>query len=357
MARAPAFQAGYAGSIPVTRSMHAAVLESMGQPLVVTDVPDPSPQPGEVVLRIDACGICGSDLHASDNLPFEGLVMGHEFCGTVVETTPDSGSWKPGDQVVALSLATCGTCSACVDGRVRKCLTAQMLGLERPGAYAELVAVPGSALLALPASLDHRHGALVEPLAVARHAVERCGVQPGDDVAVLGAGPVGLAVALWLQHLGARNIVVSDPAPARRQAASQLGATATIDPTSGDVAAAMADICGGAPSRVIECVGVPGLLQAATEVASVDGVVTVAGVCMEPEQVTPLVSMVKELDVRFAFFYRRQDMEHTITEMAAGRLDPLGMITDEIALDELPTRFERLKSPGPDCKVLVRPSA
>ncbi len=164
-------------------------------------------------------------------------------------------------------------------------------------------------------------------------------------------------MALWLQHLGARNIVVSDPAPARRQAASQLGATATIDPTSGDVAAAMADICGGAPSRVIECVGVPGLLQAATEVASVDGVVTVAGVCMEPEQLTPLVSMVKELDVRFAFSTDVRTWSTPSPRWQAGRLDPLGMITDEIALDELPTRFERLKSPGPDCKVLVRPSA
>jgi (R,R)-butanediol dehydrogenase / meso-butanediol dehydrogenase / diacetyl reductase len=337
--------------------MRAAVLESMGRPLVVTEVPDPSPAAGEVVLRVDACGICGSDLHASDNLPFEGLVMGHEFCGTVVETTADAGPWHVGDRVVALSLATCGTCPACVDGRVRKCLTAEMLGLERPGAYADFVAIPGSALLALPDVLDHRHGALVEPLAVARHAIERCGVEPGDDVAVLGAGPVGLAVALWLAHLGASNIVVSDPSLARREAALGLGATATIDPTSDDLVAAVADVCGGAPRRVIECVGIPGLLQVATEVAAVDGVATIAGVCMTSEQLTPLVSMVKELDVRFAFFYRRQDMEITMAEMASGRLDPVGMVTDEIPLADLPLRFEQLKSPTTDCKVLVRPIA
>jgi (R,R)-butanediol dehydrogenase/meso-butanediol dehydrogenase/diacetyl reductase len=335
--------------------MRAALLESMGRPLVVTEVPDPSPLPGEVVVRIDACGICGSDLHASDNLPFEGLVMGHEFCGTVVEVTPQAGRWKPGDRVVALSLATCGNCDACVDGRVRKCLAAQMLGLERPGAYAEFVALPGSALLELPPMLDHRHGALVEPLAVARHAIERCGVRPGEDVAVLGAGPVGLAVTLWLEHLGARNIVVSDPAQERRHAAARLGATATVDPTAVDVAGAMAELCAGAPTRVIECVGVPGLLQAATDVAAVDAVVSIAGVCMAPEQVTPLVAMVKELDVRFAFFYRRQDMETTLAEMAAGRLDPLGMVTDEITLADLPDRFEQLKTPTSDCKVLVRP--
>jgi (R,R)-butanediol dehydrogenase / meso-butanediol dehydrogenase / diacetyl reductase len=331
-------------------------MESMGRPLVVTEVPDPSPLPGEVVVRVDACGICGSDLHASDNIPFEGLVMGHEFCGTVVDTTEGSGAWRPGDRVVALSLATCGTCAACLDGRVRKCLTAQMLGLERPGAYADFVAMPGSALLALPDSLDHRHGALVEPLAVARHAVERCGVRPGENVAVLGAGPVGLAVALWLDHLGAGTIVVSDPAVTRRQAALHLGATATVDPTADDVAAAVADACGGAPQHVIECVGIPGLLQTATEVAAVDGVVTIAGVCMTPEQVTPLVAMVKELDVRFAFFYRRQDMDATLDEMAAGRLDPLGMVTAEISLADLPTRFEQLKTPTSDCKVLVRPT-
>lgn len=336
--------------------MHAAVLEAMGQPLVVTEVPDPVAGDGEVVVAVDACGICGSDLHTADHLPLPGLVMGHEFCGTVAEAAASSG-WHRGDRVVSLSLATCGRCEACTSGRIRKCVAAQMVGFDRPGAFAEYVAVPAGSLLALPDGLDHRHGALVEPLAVARHAVERAGVVPGDQVAVLGAGPVGLAVVAWLVHLGAGGIVVSDPAPGRRRAALAMGATAVVDPAGIDVAAAFADACGGAPPRVIECVGVPGLLDQAIGIAAVDAVVSVTGVCMQPETVTGLVAVVKELDVRFSFFYRRQDMEVAIAEMAAGRLDPLGMVTRQIPLRDLPQQFESLKRPSDDCKVLVTPAA
>jgi threonine dehydrogenase-like Zn-dependent dehydrogenase len=337
--------------------VRAVVMEEMGQPLVVREVPDPTPAMGEVVVAVDACGVCGSDLHASDHLPFTGLVMGHEFCGTLVDApTDNAGGWRPGDRVVGLSLATCGTCAACLSGRVRKCPGAVMVGLERPGAYAEYLALPTTSLLRLPEPLDHRHGALVEPLAVALHAVERAGVRAGDTVAVLGAGPVGLAVTLWLDRLGAGRVVVTDPVATRRRLAEQVGASATVDPgDTGDVAGAIAEACAGAPTHVIECVGVPGLLGQATDVAALDGVVTIAGVCMESETLVPLIPMVKELDVRFAFFYRRQDMVTTIDLMAAGRLDPLPMITDEVGLGDLPARFESLKSPTDDCKVLVRP--
>jgi (R,R)-butanediol dehydrogenase/meso-butanediol dehydrogenase/diacetyl reductase len=335
--------------------MRAVALSGLGEPLTLGELPDPTPEPGEVVVAVDACGICGSDLHTAEHLPLPGLVMGHEFCGTVVETTPGAGHWRPGDRVVGVSLATCGTCDACRDGRIRKCLAAQMIGFDRAGAYADYVALPHTSLLALPDDLDHRHGALVEPLAVARHAVERAAVAPGDAVAVLGAGPVGLAVLLWLRHLGAGPVVVTDPSPGRRAMALELGATAALDPTATDVAAESADLCHGAPSRVIECVGVAGLLQSATEVVGVDGVVSVTGVCMTAEEIFPLVAMTKELDVRFAFFYRRQDMEATIAATAGGSLDPLALVTDEIGLDGLPARFETLKRPNLDAKVLVRP--
>ena len=359
MARAPAFQAGYAGSIPVTRSMRAVVMEAMGEPLAAVDLPDPSPEPTEVIVAVDACGICGSDLHAAVHLPLDGTVLGHEFCGTVVATGRDATTFTLGSPVVGLSLVTCGVCEACRAGRIRKCAQASMVGFERPGAFAEFIALPESSLLALPAPLDYRHGALVEPLAVARRAVQRSAATPGSTVVVLGAGPVGLAVTLWLAHLGAEQIVVSDPIAARREAATLAGATATVDPTQGDTAGAVAEACGGAPQHVIECVGVPGLLDEAIAVAGVDAIVSVAGVCMEPETVTPILAMVKELDLRFSFFYTRDDMVATIDEMAAGRLDPVGLVTGEVDLDGLPAKFASLLAPAAaspaDAKVLVRP--
>jgi (R,R)-butanediol dehydrogenase/meso-butanediol dehydrogenase/diacetyl reductase len=335
-------------------------MTAMGEPLAVTDVPDPTPGPGDVVVAVAACGICGSDLHAAAHLPLDGTVFGHEFSGTVAEVRATANSdmpWVPGDRVVGLSLATCGVCPACRAGRVRKCPHAQMIGFDRPGAYADYVALPAHNLVRLPGNLDHRHGALAEPLAVARRAVRRAEVGPDTPVVVLGAGPVGLAVTAWLARLGVTTIVASDPSPTRRHAALAMGATAVVDPDAGPLDEGLVELCGGAPTRIIECVGVPGLLQDAVNLAAVDAVVSVAGVCMVPEEFTALVAMVKELDLRFSFFYERRDVLEALEAMAGGWEEPLAMVTGEVSLDALPQRFEELRSPGSDCKVLVRPSS
>lgn len=339
--------------------MRAAVLQNPGQPLAVTDVADPELAPDEVLLRVDACGICGSDLHVSEVLPAPGLVLGHELCGTVVavgdRARTDAPHLGEGVRVAALSLATCGRCTACRTGRVRKCVEAKMIGIERPGAYAEQIAVPARDVVLLPATLDHRHGALIEPLAVGLHTVNRAGISFGDDVLVLGGGPIGAAVAIWLTHAGAREVIVSDPVASRRELAARIGATATLDPSRDDVAAGFAAICGSPPRHVIECVGIPGLLQHAVDVAAVDATITVAGVCVSPDQVVPWSFMAKETDVRFAFYYTAQEFKTVIDMIDRGRIDPLPLVTDEIPLDDVPDRFEALKQPSDQCKVLIRP--
>ena len=333
--------------------MRAAVLEAQGQPLVVQTVPDPEPGPGEVVLTVEACGICGSDLHAAEQ-PLAGTVFGHEFCGTVAAVGHDVHDWREGDRAAGRSLASCGRCAACLTGRPRKCPTARMIGIEVPGAYAEHVVLPAHDLHRLPDGLDPALGALVEPLSVALHGVARAGVRPGDDVVVLGAGPVGLAVALWLPLLGARNVIVSDPADGRRALADSLGFH-VVDPTTEDVATAVVHAAGRPAPVVIECVGVPGLLQHATDIAAVDGRVSVVGVCMTSEELVPLVPMAKELDLRFAFYYTAEEFSLTIDALHRERLDASPLLTGDVDLDGLPERFEALKQPGDDCKVLVRP--
>src|SRR5689334_22178754 len=120
--------------------MRAAVLQQPHEPLLVTEVDEPEIAPGELVLRVDACGICGSDLHLSDAFPAPGVVMGHEFCGTVEEVGAGVDGFSVGDRVTSHSIATCGTCVPCLSGRPRKCLSAKMIGFERPGAFAEHVA-------------------------------------------------------------------------------------------------------------------------------------------------------------------------------------------------------------------------
>jgi (R,R)-butanediol dehydrogenase / meso-butanediol dehydrogenase / diacetyl reductase len=339
--------------------VRAAVVQGEGLPLAVESVDDPAPGPGELVLAVEACGICGSDLHLAEALPIPGLVLGHEFCGTVAAVGPEVVGWAVGDLATALSLRTCGTCVACRSGRPRKCLAAEMVGVERPGAYAELVAVAAHDARRLPEGFDPRHGALVEPLAVALHTVERAALVPGEAAVVLGAGPVGLAVALWLAALGAGEVVVSDPVPSRRALAERLGASATVDPSElagSALAAAVAERCGGPPPLVVECVGVPGLIGQACDVAATDGRVVVAGVCMGPDQLLPLVPMAKELDLRFAFYYRDDDWRHTIRSIERGRLDPEPLLTDEVDLDATPAAFDALRRPTTQCKVLVRPN-
>lgn len=334
--------------------MRAVVTTDLGGPLQLAEVDDPTPGPGEVVVAVDSCGICGSDLHIVDALPMPGQVLGHELAGRVATVGAGVEGWKVDDPVMALSLATCGTCEACRSGRPRKCATALMVGVETPGGYAEYVRAPAHDLVALPAAFDLRHGALVEPLAVARHAVGRGGLEAGEPALVIGAGPVGLAVLLWLKHLGADTVAVSDPLAARRDGARQLGADVVIDPTAGDLAGQLADAGLPAPSLVLECVGLPGLVDQAAAVAAVDGRVVVVGVCIDDDRYFPYTAMAKELDWRFAFYYCRADVDATVAAIVEG-LDVAPLITGEVGLDAAPDRFAALKGGTDDTKVLIRP--
>jgi (R,R)-butanediol dehydrogenase/meso-butanediol dehydrogenase/diacetyl reductase len=230
-----------------------------------------------------------------------------------------------------------------------------MIGIERRGGFAEYVTVPARNVFRLPNTLDAQHGALIEPLAVALHTVDRATLDPGADVLVIGGGPVGLAVALWARQLGAGEVVVSDPVATRRALAEQVGASATVDPTADDVGDVFEKLTGARPRTVIECVGVPGMIQHAVDLAAIDATVVIAGVCMAPDSLLPIVAMTKELDVRFAFYYRARDYDTTISMIDRERIDPLPLVTAEVTLDELPERFQRLKSPSDDCKVLIRP--
>jgi (R,R)-butanediol dehydrogenase/meso-butanediol dehydrogenase/diacetyl reductase len=335
--------------------MRAAVSTPTAPWLAVAEVPDPTPEPGDLVLRVAACGICGSDLHMATTMTDSpGIVFGHEFCGTVVAMGADVEGYRHGDQVVGFPLVGCGRCSACLSGFVGKCRAARLTGAQRPGAYAEYVAVGAAASFRLPEQLTADVGALVEPFAVAHHALEKTTRDPGEPVLVLGAGPVGLAVAMWARALGASEVVVSDPLGHRRALAERIGAR-VIDPMNEDVGAGFADLTGGRPRAVVECVGRPGVIQHATEIAGRDAHLTLVGACTAADTLQPIVATSKELTLRFVVYYRRRDFAQTLAAMAGGRLDPSPLVTDRVTLDDLPARFAELMAPGADCKVLIHP--
>jgi (R,R)-butanediol dehydrogenase/meso-butanediol dehydrogenase/diacetyl reductase len=225
--------------------------------------------------------------------------------------------------------------------------------LQVPGGFAEYVKTGALETLRLPDKLALENAALIEPLAVGLHAVRVARLQAGQRVLITGAGPIGLAVALWARTLGARDVVISEFAESRRALATKLGATGVVDP-SGDLLEQFTDTSGGEPDMIFECVGAPGLLQQCVEIAPRHCTLVPVGVCEQPDTFMPFLALVKELRFQFAIAYTRDDFETVIAMLAQGRLDASEMITDIVSLEEMPEAFEALRTPSHQCKVLTR---
>lgn len=327
--------------------MKAVALTADRPNLEVVELPDPNPGAGEVVLRVTGCGICGSDLHVASSMGSPGTVLGHEIAGVVEELGRDVDYVRVGDVVAVRPFVGCGACNYCLAGRQDHCGTFELIGVQRPGGFAEHAVVRASELFALPASVRPEDHALIEPFAVARRALRRAALMPGESVVVLGGGPIGLAVTHWARALGAGHITVSDPLKQRRELARALGADSAVSPddvNAGD----------GAP-LVIECSGKPNVLNQAMQLAAIDGRVAVVGICLANDTIFPWWGLHKELDVRFSLYYGRDDFTDTIDAFASGALSPDGLVTETVNLDALPDRFARLAAQGDAGKIIVTP--
>lgn len=337
--------------------MKAAVFKAAGKPLQIEEVADPAPAPGQLVVEVAYCGICGTDLHSTREGPAMlpcNSVLGHEFVGEVAALGRDlQDHWQQGDRVCALPFLSCGRCAACLSGLPFECESLLCLGVNAPGGFAEYVTTSECNTMKLPDLLSTRDAALIEPLAVGLHAVRSGGLKAGQRVLVTGAGPIGLAVALWARFMGARDVVVSEPATDRRTLALAMGATAVIQPGE-NLAEQFADIAGGDADILFECVGAPGLIQQCIDIAPRRATLVPVGVCEQPDTILPFPALIKELSIRFAIAYTREDYETVITMMAQGRIDATPMVTGVVSLDEMPKAFEALRSPSSQCKVLTR---
>ncbi len=314
--------------------MKAAVVDAQHH-LEVVDVPDPTPAPGELVLRVQACGICGSDLKLVETMP-AGLVMGHEFCGVVAAAGTDAADdWREGQLVAALPLVSCGRCRWCAVGEPTHCETVDRVGVGgSSGAFAEYVRVDASQAVALREDLGE-HGALVEPLAVGLHTVAFAELEPADRVLVMGAGPVGLAVTTWARRLGAGEIVVSDPSAARRDAAPEFGASTVVDPGHEEL--------GEGFDVVFECVGAPGLIATAAGVIRPRGRIVVAGVCLQPDTLPVGLPLIREATLRWVMYYTRAQFELAARLLERGDIDGDAFVTGHSSLDGIDDTFRELK--------------
>jgi threonine dehydrogenase-like Zn-dependent dehydrogenase len=370
--------------------------------LEVAELPDPEPGPGQVLVDVMRCGICGSDLHARHHADeqadvlaeagYDGMmrssqqvVLGHEFCGEVLDYGPRSRrKLSPGTQVVALPL-------------LRRGDEIHPIGLSAAacGAYGERVVVEESLMMAVPNGLGPDAAALTEPMAIAHHAVRRGEVKKNDVAIVIGCGPVGLAVVCLLKARDVRTVVASDPSAGRRALATAVGADVVVDPAEDSPYAGSrerghltviptkvrlgletmdkltrlplpwhhvwraAETLGAQPKRpvIFECVGAPGILDQVISKAPLNSRVVVVGVCMTPDTIRPAMAINKEIDLHFVVGYTPLEFRDTLHMLAQGKIDVGPVVTGTVGLAGVEGAFDALADAGSHAKILIDPKS
>jgi (R,R)-butanediol dehydrogenase/meso-butanediol dehydrogenase/diacetyl reductase len=333
------------------------------------EVPEPILAPNEAIVEVALCGICGSDLHLYDSdMAADGIVMGHEYGGTIVELGKEVTGWEVGDRVVGSPMAPCMNCVFCQKGEPEMCYQHYRLDMQRagtvgaPGAglgaggYGPLTKIVAGRLMRVPDTLDDQQAASVEPAAVGFHAVRRSGMLIGDRVAILGGGPIGLFTLQCALAAGARRVVLAEPSPGRAALARKLGADVTFDPRGvTDLAGVVADHLGGPPDVVFDAAGVPATLQQAVDVVKVGGQVMMVGAAFDAAPILPSTWVTRRVTVRASFAYSRADYEATIAMMERGSIQCAPLISSVVGASEAHLAFEKLLSPNNEVKVLVDP--
>lgn len=337
--------------------MRAAVVRAAGQPLSIEVRPDPAPGPGEIVVKVARCGVCGSDVERTDAalgaLAYEpGYIPGHEFSGEVVALGTGVNRVKIGDRVAPIPVTGCGTCANCLTGQPLWCPN------MRPGgnAFAQYAVAGQHECLKLPEGISYAEGALIEPIAVGLHGVVLGGITPRTRVLVIGAGPIALAAAFWARRMGAEEIAVAAKSTRRRDTALRIGATSFL--TAGTELAAQASaVLGGPPDVVLEAVGGPGMIAEAANCVGPRGTIVVLGACWVPDPWMPVSGLFKEARIQFSMMYGMRDYELAADVLQAGAPELTAMITDTVALDGFPAAFEALRTRTTQCKVMLDPWA
>ena len=301
------------------------------------DWPDPEPGPGQVLVRVGAVGICGSDLRgyiigSSHRVP--PMVMGHEAAGEVIALGAGVPQKFLGMRAVMRPDLVCGFCEACRAGRVNHCRSRQLIGVNVQGAMAQYVVLPAGNLLPLPAEISFEHGTLVEPLAVGLHAVNRAGDVHGCSVLIAGSGPIGLLTLVASRLFGSSVIVTTDVISNRLRVATALGATAALNPTQPGWEDQLAEKIGAETVDIaFDAVGIPATLEQCLQAVKPGGVVVAIGGWRSIElQMNQLVR--KEIDLRGTFNYTDDEFEKACQWLVDGCFDPGLLVTHTGAMSE-----------------------
>jgi len=342
--------------------MKALLLSQYGH-LEIADLPIPDVRADEVLVRVAACGICGSDVHGYDGSSgrrIPPIVMGHEAAGVVETVGQEVANFRPGDRVTFDSTVYCGLCSSCSRGEVNLCDRREVLGVScgdyrRAGAFAEFVAVPDRILYHLPDSLSFHEAALLEAVAVALHAVSLVSIRNDSTALVLGAGTIGLLLQQALRVAGCSRVFVADVDMTRLALSEKLGAAAVIK-SGPELLSVVSRLTNGTGVDVAaEAVGINATIVSAIECVRKGGNILLVG-NISPEVTVPLQKIVSRQIRLQGSCASAGEYPRAIELMRAGKIDVKPLITAVASLDEGPKWFERLHSREPNLmKVVLAP--
>ncbi len=344
--------------------MRAARFRGPALPLSIEDVPDPEPAPNDVIVRVEACGICASDLHLIHGemppvapLP---LTMGHEASGVIESVGSNVPSWRPGDRVSVMGGKACGACPRCATGVMEDCWNLQIMGFHYDGAWAEKVKVPYYAVAAVPEPVSFEHAAIACDAVATPYAalVERAGLRAGEYVGIWGVGGLGTHAVQIARLVGAAFVGAVDPLPAARERALALGADVAVDPSSDDVVSAMRDGTGGRGLDVAaDFIGRTSVTKQALPAMARGGRIVNVGQSFEPLEAGPiLLFSVLGLSLLGHLGYRKSHLEQVLDLIARGRLDLSASISDRLPLARIHEGVDRLTSKeGSPVRIVVFP--
>ncbi len=339
--------------------MKAVRLEGIDQ-IFVHDVEKPVPGPEDLLVRVEACGICGTDRHLlhGEFPSTPPVTLGHEFSGIIEEMGGAVSGFAVGSRITGNPNIHCGRCDQCQVNRVNLCRNLSAIGIHRDGGFSEFVIVPQKQAYALPLSLDPLHGAFCEPLACCLHGVDIAQIKTGSSVIVLGGGVIGLLTVQLARLAGAATVVLVTRQESKRTLAETLGATHTIDPGAGDVTARISGPSGmlpGGADVVIECAGVAETVEQSVRLARSGGTVVILGVMAQGAKVSfePFDILFRELRVLGSFI--NPDTHGRAAAMIASGIIKVGpLISRTISLDEAPEAIRNPARPG-EVRALVVP--
>jgi len=326
--------------------MRALVLTAIRE-LQILDVPTPKiVGPDDVLVRIRACGICGSDLHGytgQSGRRRPPLIMGHEAAGEVVEVGPAVTAFHPGDHVTIQPWTYCGVCAACMDGKHLWCPHRSLMGMNIPGAFAEYLVCPAVNLFLIPASLPFEHASLTEAVAVALHAVTRASLKPYETAAIIGAGTIGLLVLAVVRLMGLRRLIAIDLDAHRLAVARDLGADMTVNPSIENVVEATQAVAGDTGvDHVFEAVGVSATFRSSIELARRGGEVIWIGNNEHYAEIDVQSIVTREISILPSYAFTLAEFARALELLAGQSIPARQLITRHASLEEGPCLFEEL---------------